>query len=90
VADHADPVAGLARFDRDQVVLPAFEAEDFTAMDDPAQVTAIAAAVRGDPVSLSAGDIAEIVAFLGSLSDPVAVTGRLGIPTSVPSGLALP
>ena len=90
VADHADPVAGLARFDRSQVVLPAFEAEDFTVMDDPTQVAAIAAAVRGDPVSLSAGDILEIIAFLGSLSDPVAVTGRLGIPASVPSGLALP
>jgi cytochrome c peroxidase len=90
VADHADPVAGLARFDRSQVVLPAFEAEDFTVMDDPTQVAAIAAAVRGDPVSLSAGDILEIIAFLGSLSDPVAVTGRLGIPTSVPSGLPLP
>jgi cytochrome c peroxidase len=90
VVDHADPVAGLARFDRSQVVLPAFEADDFIVMDDPAQVTAIAAVVRGDPVVLSASDIAEIVAFLGSLSDPVAVTGRLGIPASVPSGLPLP
>jgi cytochrome c peroxidase len=90
VADHADPVAGLLRFDRSQVVLPAFEAEDFTVMDDPAQVTAITDAVRVDPVTLSASDVAQIVSFLNSLSDPVAATGRLGIPTAVPSGLALP
>ena len=90
VLDHGDPTAGLTRFNRNQVVLPTFEAEDFFVMDDPAQVAAIANAVLVDPVILSAGEVEEIVAFLQSLSDPVAKLGRLGIPSAVPSGLPLP
>lgn len=95
VADHADPVAALQRFDRSQVVLPAFvvgggAADDFSVMDDPDQVAAIAGAVRVAPLNLSDGDIAQIVTFLSSLTDPVAVTGRLGIPKTLPSGLPLP
>ncbi|MDE0968034.1 MAG: cytochrome-c peroxidase [Octadecabacter sp.] len=90
VVDHGNPVAALTRFDRTQVVLPAFEVEDFSVMDDPSQVAAIADAVLFDPVILSAGDVIKIVAFLQSLTDPVLKLGRLGIPSSVPSGLPLP
>jgi cytochrome c peroxidase len=90
VLDHGDPIAGLTRFDRNQVVLPIFEVEDFFVMNDPAQVAAIAEAVLVDPVILSADEVVEIVAFLQSLSDPVAKLGRLGIPSGVPSGLPLP
>ncbi len=90
VADHADPVVGLARFDRSAVVLAPFDADDFIVMDDASQVAAIAGAVTVQPVELSAEDVAQIVTFLGSLTDPVTTTGRLGIPTRVPSGLPLP
>ncbi|WP_375279739.1 cytochrome-c peroxidase [Pseudooctadecabacter sp.] len=90
VRDHLDPVASLARYDRDQVVWPDFDAVDFAVMDDPDQVAAIAQAVTVPPVSLSDVEIAQIVAFLDSLTDPAAINGRLGIPQAVPSGLPLP
>ena len=59
-------------------------------MTDPAQVAAIAAAVTATPVALSAQDIADLTAFLHSLTDPAAIEGRLGVPDTVPSGLPVP
>jgi cytochrome c peroxidase len=38
-------------------------------------------------LALAEDEIAALVAFLNSLTDPVAQAGRLGIPDSVPSGL---
>ena len=90
IADHANPAQSLARYDRTQAVLPNFKSEDFAVLDDPAQVQQIAAAVQAEPVELTPGDIAALVAFLDTLTDPVAITGRLGIPKTVPSGLAVP
>ena len=90
VSDHADPAQSLARFDRAQVVLPAFEGDDFSVLDDPAQTQAIADAVSATPVALSPADVAHLVAFLQSLTDPISKTGRLGSPSTVPSGLHVP
>jgi cytochrome c peroxidase len=90
VADHADPVAALARYDAGQAVLPALDVEDDSIMSDPAEVAAIAAAVTTPPVVLSPDDVTALVAFLDSLTDPAAVKGRLGVPDAVPSGLAVP
>ncbi len=90
VADHADPVAALARYDAGQAVLPALDVEDDSIMSDPAEVAAIAAAVTSPPVVLSQDDVTALVAFLDSLTDPAAVKGRLGVPDAVPSGLAVP
>ena len=90
IADHAHPAESLAHYDRTQAVLPHYKTEDFTVLDDPAQVQEIAAAVQAEPVELTPGDIAALVAFLDTLTDPVAITGRLGIPKTVPSGLAVP
>lgn len=87
LADHADPEAGLARFSRDQVFLSAPTAEDFMVMDDPAEVAAIAAAVRWQSQPLNPEEIASLIAFLDTLTDPVSVSGRLGVPEAVPSGL---
>jgi len=89
---HADPVAGLAGYARG-VVLPAMDTgarPDWTIMDDPAEVAALAAAVRATPVALSEADIAALMAFLGALTDEAALAGRLGIPETVPSGLPVP
>ena len=85
---HADPVAGMAGY-RHTAVLPAFTPAkpDWTIMDDPAERQAILAAVTVTPVTLSDDDVAKLLAFLDSLSDPVALKGRLGVPESVPSGL---
>lgn len=90
IADHADPVAGLAGFDTAQVILPAFDAEDFALMRDPAAVAAITAAVTTPKITITASEIAQIVAFLNTLTDPVAISGRLGVPDAVPSGLQVP
>ena len=90
VAGHADPRAALAAFDRSGAILTEFDAADWRIMDDPAEVAAIANAVKIDPVLLTAQEVAEVVAFLGTLTDTAAQTGRLGVPKSVPSGLAVP
>ncbi|MFC2967000.1 cytochrome-c peroxidase [Acidimangrovimonas pyrenivorans] len=85
---HADPVAGMAHYQR-TAILPKFKPAkpDWAIMDDPAERQAILAAVKAPPVKLSDGDVTAILAFLDSLSDPVALKGRLGVPDSVPSGL---
>lgn len=88
---HADPVAGLEAYGR-AAELPEMDTgarPDWAVMDDPEEVAAIAAAVRSPPVSLSAAEVAALVAFLGALSDAAALAGRLGIPETVPSGLAV-
>ena len=90
IADHANPIVGLANFDASQTILPSFAADDFTVMSDPDQVVAIAKAVTTNPVSLTAADVVALVAFLDTLTDPITQSGRLGIPDSVPSGLAVP
>ncbi len=85
---HADPVAALADYDRTQVILPAADvlaAKDWRVMDDPAEVAKIAAAATTPPVRLDAGQVADLVAFLGALNDPN--ISRLGVPEAVPSGL---
>ncbi|WP_293452310.1 cytochrome c peroxidase [Planktotalea sp.] len=90
VADHADPVTGLATYDRAQAILAPYDSNDFSVMDDPTQVAAIAAAVTVKPITLSASNVASFVAFLNMLTDPISITGRLGVPEHVPSGLPVP
>ena len=90
IRHHIDPVGGLNRYDRSQVVLPALAVDDWRIMDEPAEVEAIAVSVEPAPVNLSEGEIAALAAFLNSLTDPVAVSGRLGVPDRVPSGLPVP
>lgn len=90
VIAHGDPAAMLA-YDRSQAILPDLPVDDWRILDDAAEVGAIAEAV--DPrnhVSLHAHEVAALVAFLNSLTDPAAVSGRLGVPASVPSGLTVP
>ncbi|PHP29378.1 cytochrome-c peroxidase [Limimaricola cinnabarinus] len=90
VADHLDPVAALARYDRAQAVLPRMEAADWRILDDAEEAGAIGASVTAPPVVLREGEIDALVAFLEALSDPVAAAGRLGVPDAVPSGLTVP
>lgn len=87
VQAHADPARGLANYDRAQAVLPEFAGDDFAILDDQQQVQTIVTAIKIQPVVLSQYDIAAIVAFLYTLTDPISVTGRLGVPDTVPSGL---
>ncbi len=85
---HADPSSGLGGYDRAQAVLPDLTGtkHDWAILDSDEEAALIeAAAFKGRP--LSDGDIAAILAFLETLSDPVALEGRLGVPDAVPSGL---
>jgi cytochrome c peroxidase len=86
--DHLDPAAALDGYVR-AATLPAFDPKkpDWAAMDDPAEVAAIRAAVTLAPRRLDDGQIDALMAFLGALTDPVALKGRIGIPEAVPSGL---
>ena len=84
---HVDPAAAWAAYDRAEALIPAMETSDWRILDDPAERAAILGAVATAPRGLSDDEVAALVAFLGSLSDPVALEGRLGVPAAVPSGL---
>lgn len=93
LAHHLDPVAGLARY-RPQAVLPELDSavDDWSALAQSEERAAIAAAaarrfVNRPPVLLQGEDVAALMAFLESLSDPAALVGRMGTPDRVPSGL---
>lgn len=85
---HADPSAGLAGYDRAQAVLPPLDGTkpDWAILDAPGEMGEIGrAATGGRP--LSDAEIARIMAFLETLTEPAAIAGRLGTPDRVPSGL---
>jgi cytochrome c peroxidase len=90
IADHANPAAALIRFEPEGVTLPAFDADDFTLMRDPAEVIALIGAITTPKIVITDSEIAQIVSFLDALTDPAAISGRLGVPETVPSGLAVP
>ncbi|UOM34358.1 cytochrome-c peroxidase [Acuticoccus sp. I52.16.1] len=88
LADHATPADALSHYDRTAARLPELPgASDWDALDDAAEVSLIRAAAVEGGVPLDGTDIAALIAFLETLSDPVALGGRLGIPAEVPSGL---
>ncbi|PRX34944.1 cytochrome c peroxidase [Meinhardsimonia xiamenensis] len=86
---HLDPANAPARYDRAQAVLPELPgAQDWRALDDPAELARISAAASRQPaVRLSPAAVDDLLAFLAALEDPVVLGGRLGIPAGVPSGL---
>lgn len=63
------------------------DAPDWRILQDPVEISAIAATITRVPTPLTAEEVALLVAFLDSLTDPAAIDGRLGIPDAVPSGL---
>jgi len=89
VRHHLDPMAALSRYDRSQAKLHpiASGADDWQALDDPEEVMRLAMAIEIEPVSLSDAEVADLLAFLGALTDPGSASGRLGVPDTVPSGL---
>ncbi|QQA44368.1 cytochrome-c peroxidase [Pelagovum pacificum] len=90
IRHHANPVAAIATYDRTQARLVEPGEEDWHILQDEAELAAIADAVGVAPVTLSDADVAALVAFLDTLTDPTMADGRLGVPDSVPSGLAVP
>ena len=90
IRHHLDPVGSLKNYDRSQAVfLDLPQASDFRILDDPAENDAIAGANELQPVKLSDQDVADLISFLETLTDPISTVGRLGVPETVPSGLPL-
>ena len=88
IRHHLDPVTSLYAYDRSQVILPDLAgADDWRVMDDAEALADIAAANVLEPQDLSEAQIADLIAFLGALSDETSLLGRYGIPDAVPSGL---
>ncbi|OWU84830.1 hypothetical protein ATO6_10975 [Oceanicola sp. 22II-s10i] len=89
VRHHLDPMASLSAYDRAQVRLASAPgtADDWRAMDDFDELMRIAESIEIAPVSLTDAQIADLIAFLGALTDPASLDGRLGVPETVPSGL---
>ena len=90
VRHHLDPLAALEAWDRAQVVLPdhaPFRDTDFAVWEDVREMARLRARVDIRPVQLTDVEVADLVAFLHSLTGETAATGRLGKPDRVPSGL---
>lgn len=92
VLHHLDPLTSLWTADPSQLVLPPrpdLDAIDLLAFGNEAVTAAIAARVELPAARLSDREVADLVAFLRSLTDPGALDLRSTVPTSVPSGLPL-
>lgn len=86
---HVDPVAGLDAYSP-QALLPELPgAKDaWAVMNDPGERAAIASAAEARvSLKMTEAEIADLIAFLQSLTDPTSLKGRLGVPDAVPSGL---
>ena len=92
VRHHADPVGSLETYDKSQALLADvadWKQRDWVIQDNPQELAAIAEANQLQPIALSDDEIAELVAFLKSLTDHNSLPGRLGVPVNVPSGLPI-
>ena len=87
---HIDPYLALANYDKSNVTLTKYDTNDWKIMDDASEVKAIADTITIKPVMISEGEVTDLLAFLGTLTDTKAQKGRLGIPETVPSGLKIP
>lgn len=90
IRHHADPLGALDRWSRDMAALPVAEwlaESDFAARADPLESARHRARVDIEPVALSDGDVADLVAFMHALTGRTAHTRPYGKPDSVPSGL---
>ncbi|MDC3303380.1 cytochrome-c peroxidase [Amylibacter sp.] len=87
---HLNPYLALSNYDKSNVNLTKYDANDWKIMDNANEVKAISEAINMDPVIISEGEVLDLLAFLGTLTDTKAQKGRLGIPKSVPSGLKIP
>jgi cytochrome c peroxidase len=92
IRHHLDPAGALASYDPAQAVLPSradLDARDFVVQNDPSRRAAIADSAELVPHPLEDEQIADLVAFLQSLTDLQCIDLRRNVPRSVPSGLPL-
>ncbi|KPA21480.1 Cytochrome c551 peroxidase precursor [Shimia sp. SK013] len=90
VRHHLDPTTALAAYSINQAVLSEGAFTNDTALIENAKdVAAIAAANTLPTTHLTDTEVAQLIAFLGALTDYDSLKGRLGVPETVPSGLSL-
>ena len=92
VRHHADPIAALDKWEPEMAKLPDapwFQDVDFIVQADSREIARQRAKVDITPVELSDRQIAEITAFLESLTGETALERPLGRPEAVPSGLTV-
>jgi cytochrome c peroxidase len=90
VRHHLHPVKSLATWSKVLAHLPDvpwLARADFLSFEDAREQARLAAKVDVTPRDLSDAEVAELVAFLKSLTGTRSINGRLGKPSSVPSGL---
>lgn len=90
VRHHANPLESRKNWQKTDAVLPAapwLEKIDFVIHSDSREMARQAAKIDIEPVDLTDPQIAELVAFLQSLTGSTVDKRPLGRPTSVPSGL---
>lgn len=87
---HLDPAAAFAKWKIEQANLPEapwLSDVDYIASQDVRERDRLKSRIDIEPVELSSVEVAELVAFLNTLTGGVSVKGRLGRPEDVPSGL---
>lgn len=92
VRHHLDPQGSFDSWDRSQLILPSnavFDSADFILWNDQREIERVRNKIDIKPLTLSDGEVQEILAFLQALTDDTALDGRLGKPLSVPSGLPI-
>lgn len=88
VRHHLDPAASLKRLDARSKNSAVPDSERIT-YGAQSEVMALIQSSTIKPIDLSDEEVAALVSFLKSLSDPQSLAGRLGKPEEVPSGLLL-
>ncbi|MEM9317503.1 MAG: cytochrome c peroxidase [Pseudomonadota bacterium] len=86
---HAAPRAAWAAFDPASVAIPDLGGDPFAPSQDAAMQEAVLAMVPYDDRALTQAELADLLAFLATLTDVTSLEGRLGIPDTVPSGLPI-
>ncbi len=91
IRHHLDPVSSFAAWDKAQtnlVPVPEIEHVDFAIWDNPRELQKVAQKIDIEPISLTDSEIADLLAFLHSLTGTKSVTDPVfGVPETVPSGL---
>lgn len=91
IRHHLDPVTSFNNWDRSQAILPAMPSgvnvNDFAVMDSATRAAEITSANQLAPSTLSDEQIADLIEFLGALTDNNITSIGSWVPASVPSGL---
>jgi cytochrome c peroxidase len=89
VRHHLDPLSALENWEPERVIMrdSGLMDNDFTGWEDTILRQELADTNELSPTTLSETDIANLVAFLESLTDPASLNMRGMIPQTVPSGL---